>query len=143
MNGAWWNPPKMTPRMRVGRRAERFVARTMRRRGFSILARNYLWKGGEIDLIARRGDLVIIMEVRYRRRETHGSAIESVTPGKQQRIIRGAQRFLQRHPELRHCKVRFDVAGVSGKGLFLTCDWVENAFVAGQQTGYESWRNYK
>ena len=129
----------MTPRMRAGRRAERFVARCMRRRGFSILERNFLWKGGEIDLIARQDDLIVIMEVRYKRTGTLRKAIETVTPDKQQRIIRSAQRFLGRHPELAKCNVRFDVAGVSSKGLFLECDWVENAFTAGQQNGNPKW----
>lgn len=128
----------MTPRMRAGRRAERYVGRCMKRRGFSILERNYHWKGGEIDLIARQDDLIVIMEVRYKRFDTR-DAIETVTPGKQQRIIRSAQRFLRGHPELAHCAVRFDVAGVSSKGLFLECDWVENAFSAGQVNGSRSW----
>ena len=129
----------MTPRMRAGRRAERYVARCMKRRGFSILERNYLWKGGEIDLIARQGDLLVIMEVRYKRIGPLQNAIETVTSDKQQRIIRSAQHFLRRHPELAHCTVRFDVAGVSSKGLFLECDWVENAFTAGQQNGNPKW----
>lgn len=125
--------------MRIGRRAERYVARCMKRRGFSILERNYLCKGGEIDLIARRGDLLVIMEVRYKRAGTLRDAIETVTLDKQRRIMQSARHFLQRHPELAKCNVRFDVAGVSGNGLFLECDWVENAFTARQQIGNLIW----
>lgn len=129
----------MTPRMRAGRRAERYVARHMKRRGYSILERNYLWKGGEIDLIARQGDLIVIMEVRYKRMGTLRNAIETVTLEKRRRIIRSAQHFLARHPELAECTVRFDVAGVSSKGLFLECDWVENAFTDSQRNWSPRW----
>lgn len=139
MNRPWWKTPALTPRIRAGRRAERYVARCMKRRGYSILERNYAWKGGEIDLIARRGGLIVIMEVRFKRTGTLRDAIETVVPDKRQRIIRSAERFLQRNPNLAHCQVRFDVAGVSSKGLFLECDWVENAFSAEQANGNRSW----
>ena len=114
--------------MRDGARAERFVARRMRWRGFTILARNFTWRGGELDLIARRGELLVIIEVRYRRDESRIRARETVNQRKQIRIIRGAHAFLRRHPGLARCALRFDIVGVSRKGLFLTCDWVENAF---------------
>lgn len=119
---------KQTRRMRDGYRAERFVARRMKRHGFEILARNYVWRGGEIDLIARRGDLLVVMEVRFRSNEDRISAKQTVNQKKQARILRGAHAYIRRHPELSRCAVRFDVAGVTRKGLFLTCDWVENAF---------------
>lgn len=114
--------------MRVGARAERLVARRMKRRGFLILAKNFTWRGGELDLIARRGELLVVMEVRYRKNESRMRAKETVNQRKKARIVQGARAFLKRHPELARCAVRFDIAGVSQKGLFLTCDWVENAF---------------
>ena len=114
--------------MRDGARAERFVARRMHRRGFTILARNFTWRGGELDIVARRGELLVVMEVRYRGSESRRSAKQTVDQRKKRRIVQGARAFLGRHPELARCAVRFDIAGVSRKGLFLTCEWVENAF---------------
>ena len=135
-----WKWSNKTRKMRDGARAERFVARRMQRRGFAILARNFVWRGGELDLVARRGELIVIMEVRYRRNESRIRAKETVNQRKQQRIIQGARTFLRRRPELARCSVRFDVAGVSREGLFLTCDWVENAFCApANHTGNQTW----
>ena len=125
--------------MRAGWRAERYVARLMKRRGFAILARNYTSKTGEIDLIARQDDLLVIMEVRYRRSEERGQAKDTVTRDKQAHIVKTAQGYLHQHPELRRTRVRFDVAGVSKKGLFLTCEWVENAFHADMSRRSRQW----
>ena len=125
--------------MRAGGRAERSVARLMRRRGFTILARNFATNAGEIDLIAEKGELLVIMEVRYRRSDEWGAAKDTVTVDKQARIVRCAQGYLRRHPNLKGARVRFDVAGVSRKGLFLTCDWVENAFYADLSRGTRQW----
>ena len=125
--------------MRAGSRAERYVARLMKRRGFAILARNYRCKSGEIDLVGRQGDLVVIVEVRYRRSEARGRAQDTVTREKQVRIVRAAHDYLRRHPALKNCRIRFDVAGVSRQGLFLTCEWVENAFQADVLQGNRSW----
>ncbi len=116
--------------MAAGARAELYVARLMKRRGFSILARNFRSKAGEIDLIAKQGELLVVMEVRYRRSDEWGKPQDTVTAKKQAHLIRCAQDYLRLHPELKRTRVRFDVAGVSRKGLFLTCDWVENAFHA-------------
>lgn len=130
MRFTWSRRAKQTTRMRHGYRAERFVARRMKLRGFKILVRNFVWRGGEIDLIARRGDLLVVMEVRFRSNEDQISAKQTVDQKKQVRIMRGARAYIRRHPELSRCAVRFDVAGVTRKGLFLRCDWVENAFRA-------------
>ncbi len=116
--------------MAAGARAELYVARLMKRRGFSILARNFRSKAGEIDLIAKQGELLVVMEVRYRRSDEWGKPQDTVTAKKQAHLIRCAQDYLRLHPKLKRTRVRFDVAGVSRKGLFLTCDWVENAFHA-------------
>jgi len=126
-------------RMNAGARAERYVARLMRRRGFTILARNFRSKAGEIDLIAQQGELLVVMEVRYRRSDEWGKPKDTVTAGKQAHIIRCAQDYLRRHPELKRARVRFDIAGVSRRGLFLTCDWVENAFHADLSRGTRRW----
>jgi len=125
--------------MAAGARAERYVARLMKRRGFGILARNFRSRAGEIDLIAKQDELLVIMEVRYRRSEGWGSAKDTVTAKKQAHLIRCAQDYLRLHPELKRARVRFDVAGVSRKGLFLTCDWVENAFHADLFQGSQRW----
>src|SRR5688572_20572484 len=70
---------------------------------------------GEIDIIARRGDIVAFIEVKARADEDTAAA--SLLGQQRQRIIRAAEAFLQRHPDLSQCQLRFDVM-VLGRGLW-------------------------
>lgn len=114
-------------RLAVGRDAEARVDRVARRRGWHRLARNYSVRGGELDLVYRRADMLIVVEVRYRRRDDYGSAVASVTPGKQRRIIHATRHLLAAHPDYAGLAVRFDVVGVDDTDDF---NWIENAFYA-------------
>lgn len=81
---------------RSGIRAEWLAIALLRVKGYSILARRYSAPGGEIDVIARRGDTIAFVEVRRRARlET---AQVSITPQKRQRIRRAVRAWLTRHP---------------------------------------------
>ncbi|WP_419600089.1 YraN family protein [Thiolapillus sp.] len=104
-------------------RAEKFLAG----KGLTTIARNYRCKSGEIDLIMEDGATLVMVEVRYRKNAAFGSALESVTPRKQARIIAAASHYLVKHPIDR--PVRFDVVAISGDN---TLNWVQNAF---QTTG--------
>lgn len=95
-----------------GRRAEERAAEFLRSLGYQILARNYRWRGGEIDLIAREGNCLVFVEVKARSSRTYGLPEEAITPGKRQRLLRTARRYLQQHPT--ELLVRFDVVALSG-----------------------------
>ena len=97
---------------RGGRRAETLAAWMLRLKGFSILAQRVRTPGGEIDLVARRGKLLIIVEVKARR--DLGAAIEAVTPWARKRIATAASLFLSRRPALAECMVRYDIIAVIG-----------------------------
>jgi putative endonuclease len=97
--------PRWT-RERAGRRAELVAAWWLRLRGFSILATRWRTKVGEIDLVARRGDLVVFVEVK--RRATLAAAAEAVTTTNRARVVRAAAQYRARHPELAACSARFD-----------------------------------
>ena len=97
-------------RERAGRVAEALAAWLLRLRGYRILARRYATPVGEIDLVARRGDLVVFVEVRHRPRATQ--ALEALLPRQQARIGRAAASYLQRRPQLAACAVRFDLVAV-------------------------------
>jgi len=75
--------------------------------GFEILAHNYRIPGAEIDLIARKGDLLVFAEVKLRRRGAAYGRL-SVTPDKQRRISRGALDYMAKHGCM-HLQARFDV----------------------------------
>ena len=98
-------------RERAGRLAETAAAWLLRLRGFRILARRYVTPVGEIDLVARRGELLVFVEVKRRLRAD--DALSALLPAQQTRIARAAGAFLQRQPRLAGCALRFDLIAVT------------------------------
>ncbi len=92
---------------RRGRRAERLAAWLLRLRGYRILARRFACPVGEIDLVARRGDLLAFVEVK--RRDSPAAAAEALRPAQRRRIARAAEAFLSQRPELAGLRLRFDL----------------------------------
>jgi putative endonuclease len=76
-----------------------------------ILARNYRCRVGEIDLVARDGPVVVFVEVKERRSDSHGTAVEAVTWRKRQRIVRAARIYATVNG-LADAPVRFDVLAI-------------------------------
>ncbi len=103
-------PPALSDLWRrwFGDRGERAAARYLRRAGLRIIVRNYRTPQGEVDLIARDGDVIVFVEVKARRR---GDPAEAVTPEKQRRLTLAAVHFLKRHRLLERGG-RFDVVAV-------------------------------
>ena len=92
---------------RRGHAGERLAALRLLLTGYRILARRYRTKVGEIDLIARRGDVVAFVEVKRRNELVTG--LEAVTPQARIRIRRAAELYLRRNPTLAERALRFDV----------------------------------
>jgi putative endonuclease len=90
-----------------GRRGEWLALWWLRARGYRILAQDYRSAVGEIDVVARRGSTLAIIEVKAR--DTLDAAIESLSPRQRGRIIAAARLFLGHHPRHAICTVRFDV----------------------------------
>lgn len=90
----------------LGHRAETIAALFLRCKGYRVLARRFASPVGEIDLIVRRGRLVAFVEVKAR--ASLDLAAESVRHAQRARIVRGAEAFLSRHPELVNHDTRFD-----------------------------------
>lgn len=106
-----------------GENAEERALRFLIGKGLKPISRNFRCKQGELDLIMADGDTLIIVEVRYRKSDKYGSALESITPAKQSRIIAATHIYLSRQTQNR--PIRFDVVAISGKG---TLEWIQNAF---------------
>ncbi len=103
-------------RRAVGSRFEEMAAAHLEAQGLSILAHNYRCRLGEIDLVAREGETVVFVEVKYRKGDAYGAPEEAIHAAKQQRIRRVAQRYLlDQHLPLETC-CRFDVVAVDGDG---------------------------
>ena len=92
---------------RFGRRAEGWCRLVLRLKGYRVLAVRERTPAGEIDIVARRGGMVAIVEVKARR-DGAGLA-EPVSPRQRARLERAAAMFLGRHGELAGLSVRFDV----------------------------------
>lgn len=102
-------------RQSTGRLGEDLAVETLRRLGYAILARRHRTRYGEIDIIARDGDTMVFVEVRTRRSRAEGTAAESVTSRKQQKIAAMALDYLARRRQL-DCPCRFDVVAIDGFG---------------------------
>jgi putative endonuclease len=121
---------RRTQKQLVGQRAEDIAADFLRDQGLEILERNYLRRFGELDIVARDHDVLVIAEVRTRSSERYGGAAASVDPRKQQRLIRAASLLLQQRKGLSHLRVRFDVLAVLNMGHPVPrVDWIRHAFL--------------
>ncbi|MBW3595469.1 MAG: YraN family protein [Actinobacteria bacterium] len=101
----------MDARTDLGRTGEDAAERLYRTNGFCIVERNYRCKAGEIDLVVRRGPLVVFCEVKARRSDRWGEPSEAVHYAKQARLRRLAAAWLaDRRPG--SVDIRFDVVGV-------------------------------
>ncbi len=98
-------------RAAVGGFGEETAARHLVAQGMAILDRNWRCDLGEIDLVARDRDVLVVCEVKTRRGDLFGSPAEAVTPRKAARLRRLAARWLSEHP-LTPADVRIDVVGV-------------------------------
>ncbi|MEX2101309.1 MAG: YraN family protein [Actinomycetota bacterium] len=99
-------------RARLGRRGEDATLAAYLRAGFHLVERNWRCPAGELDLIVRRGDLLVVCEVKTRSGTAFGDGYESVTSTKRRRLRRLAQLFLAQWPDGRSVVIRFDVASV-------------------------------
>jgi putative endonuclease len=95
---------------RRGHRSEWFAALALMLKGYRIVARRYKTKLGEIDLIARRGDLVLIVEVKAR--PTLDEAMDAIGRESARRIEGAADLWLARQPDQAKLSMRFDMVAV-------------------------------
>ncbi|BCH28395.1 UPF0102 protein [Mesorhizobium sp. L-8-10] len=95
---------------RRGHRSEWIAALALLVKGYRIVARRFRTKLGEIDLVARRGDLVIIVEVKAR--PTLAEAMDAIGWASQRRIEAAADLWLARQPDHGRLSMRFDMVAV-------------------------------
>ena len=95
---------------RLGRLAEALCRLSLRLRGYRILASRCRTPAGEIDIVARRGDLIAIVEVKAR--ADLGQARASVSAAQWRRLQRAAGLCMGARPRLARCALRFDLMAV-------------------------------
>ena len=116
------------PHLALGRAAEAAAARHLQRLCYRLITANFRDRRGERDLVAQDGDVLAIVEVRYRSSDRYGGAAASITHAKRTRIIRAARMLLATRRELAGLRARFDVVVVSGPLDDLRCDLIRAAF---------------
>ena len=120
----------MNDKKERGNWGEERAALFLRLHGYRIVERNFRCRQGEIDIIARKGEVVVFVEVKQRKNADFGEAREFVTYSKQRRVIAAAELWLLKTG----CELqpRFDVIEVYApqgtKTLFPEINHIENAF---------------
>ncbi|MFJ4106499.1 YraN family protein [Oerskovia enterophila] len=95
----------------VGRYGEKIAARYLVEAGWVVLDRNWRGTRGELDVVARDGDVLVVVEVKTRRGTAYGHPAEAVTPDKLARLRRLTGEWMAAHP-VRPGSVRIDVVAV-------------------------------
>jgi putative endonuclease len=108
--------PPPEARRAQGDAAEDRACRHIEASGLTIVERNFRTRGGEIDIVARKGDVLIFVEVRSREVPGFGTPEESVTPAKRRRIVGAARQYLSKVPPSSWREARFDVIAIEGSG---------------------------
>lgn len=107
--------------------AEAMAAKYLEQKGYKILQHNVRFPFGEIDMVARDGDICVFVEVKYRKLAALGDPLDSVTKAKQQKIIKAAQAYLQkRRDPMPVC--RFDVIAMTGDLASPSFEHIVDAF---------------
>ena len=110
-----------------GQQAEDAACRHLRGAGLRVLRRNYRVRGGEVDIVARDGQVLVFVEVRCRGHAGWGGAAASVDARKRARIVLAARHFLACAGQAAaQADCRFDVVAIDGAQL---C-WIRGAFDA-------------
>lgn len=110
-----------------GTKAERKAEIYLERHGLKLIERNYSCRNGEIDLVMQDKGALVFVEVRFREASGFISPAETVTVGKQKKIIAAARHFLHSHRQHNQAPCRFDVLAISGP-LQENISWIRDAF---------------
>ena len=115
-----------------GKDAEAACSRYLKSQGLKPLDKNFSCRLGEIDIIMLDKNMLVFVEVRFRKSNNFGGGLESITAAKQRKLRKTAELYLQQNRQYENA--RFDVVAMSsnnqtrpGKQQY-TFDWIKNAF---------------
>lgn len=86
-----------SPTQKVGYKAEEAAEAYLESQGLKAVERNVHFKTGELDLVMKDKDTLVFVEVRYRKNKRFGSPAETVTRSKQEKLVRTALLYCQKH----------------------------------------------
>ena len=97
----------------TGKRGERIAQAFLKRRGYSIVDTNWSTRFGEIDIVARRDDQLVFVEVKTRHSQDTESAFAGITPAKHERLIKAVYQYLHDHELDDDTRWRIDAIGIA------------------------------
>ena len=98
--------------MPLGRQGEEFASAYLIQDGYAVLIRNFRIRGGEIDIVARKGDDLIFVEVKTRRSSAYGYPEQGVTAAKARFINRAIKEFVRKNRVSDAWYIRFDIIAI-------------------------------
>lgn len=108
----------------IGSAYEQKAVNYLKSHGYSIVWQNYFCRYGEIDIIAKEADILVFVEVKYRKNSKAGLGESAVNKNKQIHIMRSAQNYLIEKYKTDEIACRFDVIAINGNMLH----HIKNAF---------------
>lgn len=114
----------MVNKREVGKKYEDLAKEYLISQGYEIIDANFYTHFGEIDIIAREGDYLVFLEVKYRKTTKYGSPLEAITPRKIKNIRNSAMYYIHSKRVSQFQPIRFDVVAILGEEITL----LKNAF---------------
>lgn len=116
-------------KVEIGRLGEKLAKEYLIKQGYRILTENYRTPLGEIDLVVEKDQTTIFVEVRTKTSQRFGTPEESITPKKQERLIRLALQFCAHH-YLYSQNLRFDIIAIYLDKIQPSIKHISNAFLS-------------
>jgi len=116
----------MKSNRKIGEIGEKLAAEYLAGKGYKLVARNWFYKQKEIDIIARDGDILVIVEVKLRFNDEFGHPRDFVSMQKQRFLIEAAEAYLDTVPDAP--EVRFDVIAILGSEENHILEHIDDAF---------------
>ena len=121
-----------TAHLKQGKDAETACWVYLKSHGLKLIDQNFSCRQGEIDIIMTDNKMLVFVEVRFRKNDSFGGGLESITPAKQNKLRKTAELYLQQNNQ--HKNARFDVVSMSkntqtsnNKQEYIF-EWITNAF---------------
>jgi putative endonuclease len=112
----------------LGSKGEDLAVRFLKKKGFTVIERNFHCPAGEIDLVAREGDTLVFVEIKARSSSEYGLPQDAVDRFKQKKIIQAARVYLAEHRLNEEIPARFDVVAIHVRPSGHTIELIKDAF---------------
>lgn len=117
----------MAEHNRLGNAGEEYAQSYLRKKGYKIRHTNWFSGKLELDIVAEKGDWLIIVEVKTRSTDTFEHPAEAITPRKIQNIVKAAHEYILEFDWIG--ETRFDVLSVMSSGDSFKIEHIEDAFI--------------